>query len=338
MKTSPSSVPGLGYINAEWWPILLGEENAKGVAELSPSVRQFVKRYVVRIPERTKLFHYTTVQGLFGIIEANDIYVSHVRYLNDISEVVHGQELAVDALRKLATKKRFGGFSRVLKYTENAILGNGVKDYFVTSFSKVGDDLTQWRSYGKQSGVCIEFDLSIPHSFVHFWSPRFAQAVYKSGDKLRLILFWIQRYFAEYRAELDRSHSMSDRAHEAYAESLAKKLSHEFSRFKHDCFSSEQEVRLIIPGNEHIHRPRRYRTSGRFIIPYYNASDTSLREDGTICLNGTVIECPKLPVASVIIGPMQNQKLCAQSIQDFLAARGYNPIAVQTSKLPYQAY
>lgn len=338
MATSSSSVPGLGYLNAELWPILGVERNAQGVADLSPWVKQFAKKYILRCPDENKLYHYTTVKSLFGIIESNDIYVSHVRYLNDISEVTHGQELAAEALRKLATKLRFGGFSKILERAARVILENGVQDYFVASFSRAGDDLTQWRSYGKESGVCIEFDLSAPHSFVHFWSPRLARAVYRSGDKLRLILFWVQRYLAEYRADLNRSRSMPERAHEAYAKSLSKKLEYEFSRFKHDCFSSEQEIRLIIVGEERIHRPRRYRTSGSFIVPYYHASDTTRREDGTICLDGTVIECPKIPVASVMIGPMQNQSLCAQSVQDFLAARGYNPNVVRTSRLPYQTY
>ncbi|NNM56240.1 DUF2971 domain-containing protein [Acidocella sp.] len=338
MATSPPNVPGSGYLNAEWWPIRVGEENANGTAELSPLVKQFVKKYVLRFPEENKLFHYTTISGLFGIIEANDIYVSHVRYLNDISEVTHGQELAANALRKMATKPRFGGFSKILEHAAGLILKNVVKDYFVASFSRVGNDLTQWRSYGKESGVCIEFDLSAPHSFVHFHAGSLARAVYRSGDKLRLTLFWVQRYLAEYRAELNRSHSLPDWAHEAYAKSLTRKLEYEFSRFKHDCFSSEQEIRLIISGDEPIHRPRRYRTSGRFIIPYYHASDTTLREDGTICIDGTVIECPKLPVASVTVGPMQNQSLCAQSVQEFLAARGYNPNVVRTSELPYQSY
>ena len=338
MKISPSRVPGAGYLNAKFWPIPLDEENTKGAVDLSTPVKQFIPGYILSIPKRTNLFHYTTIQGLFGIILSNDIYVSHIRYLNDSSEVIHGKELAVDVLRKLATKWRFGEFSKILKYAENSILENGIKDYFVTSFSEIDDGLTQWRSYGKESGVCIEFDISLPHSFVHFFCPKLARVVYKFRDKLKIVLFWIRKFFAEYRAELDRSYSIPDWAYEAYGKSLAEKLEYEFSRFKHDCFSSEKEVRLIISGDERLHRPRRYRTSGRFIIPYYNASDTSRRQDGTICLDGTIIECPKIPVASVTIGPMQNQALCALSVQDFLTAHGYNPNIVRTSKLPYRSY
>ena len=318
--------------------ILGNEANAKGMAELSPWVKRFVQQYVLSFPEENKLFHYTTLKGLFGIIGANDIFVSHVRYLNDVSEVTHGQELAIYALRKLAMKLRFGNFSKVLERTAKIILENGVKDYFVASFSKVEDDLTQWRSYGKDSGVCIGFDLSTPLSFLHFWLPRLARAVYRSGDKLKLILFLVHRYLAEYRADLNRSHSIPDWAHEAYAKSLARKLENEFSRFKHECFSSEREIRLIISGEERLHCARRYRMSGSFIVPYYHASDTSRREDGTICVDGAIIECPKLPIASVMIGPMQNQSLCAQSVQEFLAAHGYDPNFVRTSKLPYQTY
>lgn len=339
MTTSPASAPGLGFLNAEWWPLQLSNENGGAKIELSNSVKRFVQKYVSRFPEKKTLFHYTTIDGLFGIIEANDIYVSHVRYLNDVSEVKHGQELAINTLRNLATKQRFGEFSKVLEHAAGALSEGGVKDYFVASFSTASDDLTQWRSYGKENGVCIEFDLSSQHSFVHFWSPRLARAVYRPGDKLRLVLFWVHRYLAEYRDELKRSNAMPDWAYEAYAKSLAQKLGHEFSRFKHDCFSSEQETRLIISGEEQIHHPRRYRTNGRFIVPYYYASDPIRRNDnGTINLDGAAIECPKIPIASVTVGPMQNQDLCAQSIREFLFARGYDPNAVRISPLPYVAY
>ena len=339
MTTSPERTPGLGYLNAEWWPVQLSKESQDTAVELSPSVKRFLKKYVLRHPEENKLFHYTTIDGLFGIIQTNDMYVSHVRYLNDVSEVKHGQEMAIRTLRKLATKLRFGEFSKVLEQAAGMLSKEGVKDYFVASFSRASDDLTQWRSYGKESGVCIEFDLSAPHSFVHFWSPRLARAVYRPGDKLRLILFRVQKYLTEYRAELKRSHAIPDWTHEAYAKSLANKLKYEFSRFKHDCFSSEQEIRLIISGEETVHHPRRYRTNGRFIVPYYYASDTTKRQDnGSIRLNGVDIECPKLPIASVTIGPMQNQELCAQSIRDFLAASGYDPNCVRMSRLPYLAY
>ena len=40
------------------------------------------------------VFHYTNAAGLKGILETKRIFATHVRYLNDLSEITFGVDVA----------------------------------------------------------------------------------------------------------------------------------------------------------------------------------------------------------------------------------------------------
>jgi hypothetical protein len=222
----------------------------------------------------------------------------------------------------------------VLRKTIEILDGHEIPDYFVSSFSRRDDDLTQWRAYGRDCGICLGFDLAVPDSFYHFYSAATAVAVYRTSLKLGFIVFWIRKYFEEFQADMAYYNgTLPDWMWDKYASSLAQKLQFEFVRFKHDCFESEREIRFIISGGEEDKfRPRRYRVRGNLIIPYHHTSDRIWRQDGAI------VEPPKIRLSSVTIGPMSGQEACARSVRDFLSERGHGRAAVKLSRLPYRAH
>lgn len=324
----------IGFHHASWWPLSNGYQSGVGAIELSPGEKIIVQKFLLRHSGEGIFYHYTTVEGLFGIIEQNAVWASHVRYMNDASEVVHGRELALRVLRTSAAKLRFGSFTEVLRKAIDILDGQEIPDYFVASFSRRDDDLTQWRAYGQDRGVCIGFDLAAPDSFYHFWSPDTAITVYRTSLKIGFIVFWIRKFFEEFRSDLTfHGGTLPDWMWDRYASSLAQKLQFEFVRFKHDSFESEREVRFIIFGEEEDKlRPRRYRVRGNLIIPYHYTSDRIWRKDGAI------IEPPTIRLSSVTIGPMSGQEICARSMREFLNDRGHGGVALKLSRLPYRSH
>lgn len=121
----------------------------------------------------TALYHYTSISGLKGIIENGCLHASNVRYMNDAKEFFFGpdyfskvlphpaffrQELPdinkkslIDHFVELLFVQALQNFKRDSREL--------AADYFVISFSKNPDVLSQWRGYGKENaGYCIKFN------------------------------------------------------------------------------------------------------------------------------------------------------------------------------------
>ena len=206
-----------------------------------------------------------------------------------------------------------------------------IPDYYVASFSKAADDLTQWRAYGKDKGICVGFDLSLLDSHMHIYLPR--KAIYTNRDKNRIIIFYINLYFQEFIKDVHFYNGcVPDFLPGRYSESLARKLEFEFVRFKHPSFQSERELRVVIAGSESgSYKTLRHRVRGNVVVPYHRTSDRILRN-----ADGTEMEVGRLPIASVTVGPMRYQKLCVRSLRDFLRFHAYDGNLVNASEIPYQ--
>ena len=115
------------------------------------------------------LYHYTTLDGLLGILKSGSIRATHVRYLNDITEIKNAfrpkyTHVLLDALFPAAGEDLKVELSRQMEPA------TGKYDTFVISFTddcalpkvdgvKPGDRLSQWRAYsGVSGGFSLGFD------------------------------------------------------------------------------------------------------------------------------------------------------------------------------------
>ena len=93
------------------------------------------------------LYHYTSMQALLAIVASGRIRASHIRYLNDSSEVMWMWQAVVQQLerKKMSadTPEQAKLFAQLLDEVEN----RRHRGEFVASFSECGDDLSQWRAY-----------------------------------------------------------------------------------------------------------------------------------------------------------------------------------------------
>lgn len=133
-----------------------------------------------------RLFHYTNIDGLLGILETQSLYATHYNYLNDLSEgkLIREKFLQiltaelVDITPKLielgvVRKELLSEFGRTIYPKEaenmyNSIVGvtNALTPFFITSFCEHAENteayenglLSQWRGYGSGGGFAIEFD------------------------------------------------------------------------------------------------------------------------------------------------------------------------------------
>jgi hypothetical protein len=145
------------------------------------------------------LYHYTTQEGLLGIVEKKKIWASHLQYLNDTSEGQIFTKLFRDELSQRRTTESEEPLSQFWKLAqlkrpsvdhqesqiqfadkEALLLGSSAfswisgQDAFVASFSEQGDLLSQWRAYsGAAGGYSICFSRTYLKSVgVHFLENR----------------------------------------------------------------------------------------------------------------------------------------------------------------------
>jgi hypothetical protein len=145
-------------------------------------------------PEPKLLYHYTTQEGLLGILGIGKIWATHIRYLNDTSEGRIFTKLLRDELSqrsqdelnqraatgseeppsRLMMLAQLMGLSvdhpecqiqcahkEVLDLGLNAFSWIAAQDTFVASFSEQGDLLSQWRAYsGETGGYSVGFTRS----------------------------------------------------------------------------------------------------------------------------------------------------------------------------------
>lgn len=113
-----------------------------------------------------KLYHYTSEETFYAMLESNNIRATEFNYLNDSEEVVYGGKLLHEHIASLpsTTNQRFIS-QLLLHYSNNLICHHQefrrLMPTFVASFSSTSDSLSQWRAYGDLAkGVQIEFDFS----------------------------------------------------------------------------------------------------------------------------------------------------------------------------------
>ena len=273
-----------------------------------------------------KLFHYTDVGAVKAMLESERMWLTDVRYLNDSEEMHNGISMLVEYMkhRVLNFKHPHTHFEDAANYVESGLVGKagyGIdnRPVFIGSFSRAGDLLSQWRAYGSYA---IELDTDhIPqelYSCVYDHDEKLSQA----SNVAMLSLITIAKDMGANSGFLDQE------GYEAFSDVVGL-----VATFKHESFSEEQEVRVILG---HDIDPEiedglevKFRTRGNLLVPYVEAI------------------LPFESIRAIHIGPMRDQELAYISMKALVEKahldRGvtiYNhahKIKVIKSTIPYRA-
>lgn len=243
--------------------------------------------------------HYTDLNGFLGIfkpwIEEKEkkciLYAGNIRYMNDFSEYNFGMECIENIIN-------MRGLNKDIKERVGATLKNIQKNN--SEYSKIytisfcGDDdlLSQWKYYGKDSGIAIEFDLK---NCEWSWMDNLKENTKSDDTYIRMpsidviynnhqnvLAKLIRNYYNEFR-QIGKNH---------IADVIVKAL---IPICKDKYFEEERETRTIFwPINGKDYETKiKYRTTRGLIVPYFECSIKST-------LGG-------FPVKSIVIGPGMEQ-------------------------------
>ncbi|MEP0547414.1 MAG: DUF2971 domain-containing protein [Rhodothermales bacterium] len=213
-----------------------------------------------QLSDAQRLYHYTDLAGLRGILASRSLWFSHATSLNDPLEIQYGQDLIADALNSAMAAESNDEARTFLRQITVQVqaFGRALFHSFVACFCEDDDLLSQWRGYADRGGgYCIGFEFSDAtrttsslDSLDKGRSPFLRKVIYDEDGQRKLASDYIQQVTDAAKAALATGISKAYGSMPGYVPSVmamqaANVLLDMMLVFKHRAFREEKEWRLI---------------------------------------------------------------------------------------------
>ncbi len=265
--------------------------------------------------EVKNVFHYTSINALFNIINDKELRLTNAMYLNDREEFVN----FIDVLKnRFNTGFKFDQFVLFLdEIKENQL--NGIEEshnlaYYIFSTCKSLGDLPMWNWYSKGEGICIEFD-----------NTELADFFKKSINNLEKADCY--QYDCIYTDE-DKKEILTESIKEAKT-IITKPKRDKFDLWNLLCpFSFSFKNKQFFYENEH-----RYVVKIDVDEVIDNNSEIIKVKYDFYCSNNSIkpsinISFDKIPIKRIIVSPRNSNETIINGIKLFLQNKGYKDIEV----------
>lgn len=268
--------------------------------------------------------HYTNLQGLIGIIENNELWLSDHRFVNDELEYEYGKQLALSVISEIANLEGDEEFSGFLQGLLKSIQKPSSHGIYIGSMSFSPDKLDQWKGYGNSSeSICIKFagDFELWNAKNSHPSHIQQQRVIYDEGKQRGLIRAIVQIFKEHFDEFRKFPY-------PFLNDLTWLIESQFILFKHPEYASEDELRLTISNLNHILESKKpkHRIAKGMVIPYISTKYIS--NDANPLLN-------RLPIKEIIVSPTSRPDLL-ESVKVFVANMGHTDVQVVESRIKFR--
>jgi hypothetical protein len=267
-------------------------------------------------PGTSTLFHYTTQQGLLGIIQDKALWLSSIRHLSDAAEFGYAVEMVRTRLtHKLSTERGpwnsyYGAILERLGTIQDQLL-------FVGSFSEQADLLSQWRAYAPTGGFSIGFEYEHLKAMAEKQDLTVMKCIYDHDEHQAILedIINIGGTLVEKGGE-----------HQAATAFLIGLL--KFApALKDPSFFEEREWRVVsgIKGPEAA--KLKFRAGKSMLIPY---QEFKLAENNR-----------PMPIKRVIVGPTPHMNLSISSLVNLFLSSGNvdrQTFSIAPSRTPYRTW
>jgi hypothetical protein len=248
----------------------------------------------------TTLYHYTSTSSFLKIAADRHLWASNPIYLNDAQEVAHGLTLVSQMASELRQhhKPDTLWWKFYNRFINQRITSESV---YVSSFSAIGDQLSQWRAYARGGGgVSIGFDAKELIDAVTAQQGTVGPVIYDHDAQEQLISDVLKgiTYYAEIAIN-----DIPPPDQEGYYSSVChlgdRNVATVVPFLKHPAFAEECEWRVVFAevGTKGI----LLRASGSLFVPYIKWSLPSGQDVAT---------WPEL-----VVGPSPHGQLKLQALQ-----------------------
>jgi hypothetical protein len=293
--------------------------NTAAVKEISGRYAEWLSLHQEQPPI---LYHYTTADGLFSMLQSGHMWATDSRYMNDPTELRYATSLLREVMAEELKGKQGRDVGDWLKWILDE--QDAEARVYLASFCADGDLLSQWRAYGAfGGGYALGFDPGClygrqtrekrPYRILR-------KVIYDAELQRRIMRDWL--------TELVRQKTVQQR--NAVARDFLNFLSECLSTFKDPGYREEAEWRLIQFGRDEARTwtwPTKFRARAGQVVPY---ADLDLsKSKGQLA--------GKLPVRVIVHGPTLNPARAMRSLEQFCASRGFSAdiLDLRASKIPF---
>jgi len=290
------------------------------------------------------LYHYTSAEGLLGILGSRALWATDIRFLNDSAEFHFFRDILVLHARRRARRLRNEHARRTVERGIDKV-ASGMIGAYVVSFSEQGNVLSQWRAYAPRDGVSIGFHRAALQEVRDFrlCKCRYLResAASKSEESiLREVatqldgdIQWASRLVQQMDRRTTDLTSQSDSVHEDGV-LVSQGIMWLALQLKHAGFLEEMEWRLIdnrseldlYQSREAGNDDRRFRRGTFGLTPYLLAR-----------LPDSWKSVP-LGIAEVIVGPGPNSLAVVAAIEELLESSVRSTARVTHCGIPYRSW
>lgn len=289
---------------------------------------------LTELEEGDKLFHYTSAEGLQGIL-GGEFWVTESHFLNDITEF----HVATDIFEEVINRNIKNGIIKeklikavckgVKTLVDDDITFDEQSGYdgdYVISFCLDRDSILMWSEYSNFCGYSIEFDFeALIHSFSDTDRIIHGKVVYNHEEQISLMEQIIEKEIFEiyplckYLDSWEDFNKISDDQIREVASQLETYVYHYNMFFKKECFSGENEYRFVFMckhngiSDQYFKKESQYfRVKDNVLIPFVKKKLSSLDS-----------------VNSILIGPKNNSDIAEKGVKHFLR---YHKIKAKVEK------
>lgn len=279
------------------------------------------------------LYHYTDLNGFYGIISSKSLRLTNLSYLNDTSELKFGIEkfqkkASKYTKHKLDTKKDADKID-FLNHTAHQLDAFKDNNVCVASFCENDDLLSQWRGYGKAVGVNIGFSRNqlkkqTASDQINLW-----KCIYDSELQNKIVHDLLYNLLKSYDI-IRRKYKADLSALERKKEEIRNLFDSTFLKvaliLKNTKFSEEHEWRLITGAYSTKNANYHALLNNDRVTLYYSLKLSNFSSEKGAGL-----------IDRLTIGPYREQKLLKRAIDVFLADNGTNVNHLKISDIPFRS-
>ncbi len=309
--------------------------------------KRLLKTFRDHFDSTETIYHYTSANGLRGILTNHEIWLTNTAFVNDITECK-----ALKSEMDLFNEENFSNPDVKKAWFDYLKQDKEDNSLYIGSFSRTEDFLGQWRAYGSYSIGFETYKLAESNFNLY-------ECVYDK-EKIR---DWI---LEKEKADEWSGKYLNEQARRMAAHSLIYVAS---MKYKNVNYENEREVRLIAVSNHswglYTNSPEMYCEQSaiyfrnhnllnvpvsyvKFFIPKESKTRKELErivksksqiETKQIIRNiETKQERALLPIREIRIGPMVQQNEAKLACEILLSEKGYKDCSIIPSKIPYRGF
>lgn len=315
-----------------------------------------------------KLFHYTTWDGLLGILQTQALWATHYKFLNDYSEIVLFRDKLIslilpyvrEAYEKLIMQyphikqsiNQKGGLGQVVQHDTEVVVDAQYRatgdEIYILSFCgqhknphvNINGLLSQWRGYGTGGGFALVFNtqkleemLEIEAKKFEYNAGHFSDLIYSDDEKkLKEELSDDLTIIAEDVKQFFHHANFSEKEEPDTLKGYLPFVKC-ISRYKHYGFSEENEVRIValptVMDQEYL---KLANSDGVTLKP---EKERKFRNKNGQHIPYIELFCSidiDLPIEKIIVGPHKEKETRAAALRVILRKTN---IEITCSDIPY---